>query len=211
MLAAWLLLLPPPGREPGTQNRSRIQLRDHDGSGFFSPSGAGQTLAMASQRPEPTWSVPAALDGQRNGQGFATLGATKAARIFGESTLTGGMGFSFRCSGQGKPGYASRSCRPADCCCCVGAPPRRLMGTRRERSGNSWMDARTHTRTGHGPAGRMLAQPRTTRASSARQAAPGFRRVQVQPRQGADRDAARAGSAGKSRRLNSQAARQRMS
>lgn len=45
----------------------------------------------------------AALDGQGNGQGFATLGDTEAARIFGDP-LTGGMGFS------------GAAARPAGCC-----------------------------------------------------------------------------------------------
>jgi hypothetical protein len=91
----------------GTQNRSSIQLRDHDGSRFFFHPALGP-----SQRPEPSALVAAALDGQRNGQGFATLGDTKAARIFGDP-LTGGMGFS----------GAADACRSRPAGCCVGAPP----------------------------------------------------------------------------------------
>lgn len=162
----WLLLAFA-GSPSGIKNRSRIQLRDHHDVNcffFFFLSGFG-----------PLGS--AALDGQGNGQGFATLGDTEAARIFGDP-LTGGMGFS------------GAAARPAGCCAGAGAPPPDVEpGEQRKQLGFGTPKV-----------------PKSTHACPRQEPAPGF---PTRPRQRQRQHGV--GSAGKSRRLNSQASQHRMS
>jgi hypothetical protein len=127
------------GSPSGIKNRSSIQLRDHhDVNCFFFLSGFG-----------PLGS--AALDGQGNGQGFATLGDTEAARPeFSVILSRAAWGFQVQRPGQQ-----------------VVVPVHRRLMWNPESSENSW---------GLGPP--KCQSPRTRVLGRSQRPGLGFRRVQ---------------------------------
>lgn len=156
------------GSPSGIKNRSSIQLRDHhDVNCFFFLSGFG-----------PLGS--AALDGQGNGQGFATLGDTEAARPeFSVILSRAAWGFQVQRPGQ----QVVVPVVPVP----VVPPPDVEPGEQRKQLGFGTPKV-----------------PKSTHACPRQEPAPGFPTRPRQRQHGV-------GSAGKSRRLNSQASQHRMS